>query len=155
MIEIKEIAAMIENARDTNGRIYVCGNGGSAANAEHLVCDLVKAGFPAFSLVSNTALITALANDYGYEFVFSQQLKACLKDTDLVIAFTTSGESENIIKALEYANEVQAGTLVFTGGGANRAREIADHTRATQLVHDVGVTENMHLTWIHLLMQEL
>ena len=79
--------------------IWVCGNGGSAATAEHFVTDLVKKGYPAIALSSNTSVITMIANDYGYDEIFRKQLDVFATNEDLVILISCSGTSKNIVKA--------------------------------------------------------
>ena len=89
----------IENARF----IWICGNGGSASTAEHFATDLVKKGYPAFALSSNTALITMIANDYGYKYIFSKQLRYYGNSDDLIITISCSGTSPNIKEAIKEA----------------------------------------------------
>ncbi len=96
----------IVNAIKAAKRVYVCGNGGSASTANHFVNDLVKmSGIRAYSLCANEALLTALANDNGYENVFIDQLRVYAEEGDLIIAITTSGKSENILKVKEWAEK--------------------------------------------------
>lgn len=86
--------------------IYICGNGGSAATAEHFATDLVKKGYRAFALSANTSVVTMIANDYGYDKIFSKQLEAYIyDDQDLVITISCSGKSKNILKALRVAQK--------------------------------------------------
>jgi D-sedoheptulose 7-phosphate isomerase len=90
---------MIEYIRSARF-VWVCGNGGSSATAEHFTNDLFSKGIKAFCLNSNTSIMTMIANDFGYEFVFSKQLDLYANGDDLVIAFSVSGESPNILNAI-------------------------------------------------------
>ena len=114
-------------------RVYVCGNGGSASTANHFVNDLVKmCGIKAYSLCGNEALLTALANDNGYEMVFVDQLKVYAERGDLVIAISTSGKSSNILIAFAWCKRANITILEFP-------------------VYDVTITkaEDMHLALAH------
>ena len=97
---LDELLKKIENAR----LIWICGNGGSAATAEHLATDLVKKGYPAFALSSNSSVVTMIANDYGYQYIFSKQLRYCGNSEDLLITISCSGTSKNIKEAIKEAN---------------------------------------------------
>jgi D-sedoheptulose 7-phosphate isomerase len=81
--------------------IFICGNGGSASTAEHFTTDLIKKGYPAICLNSNNSVMTMIANDYGYQYVFSRQLETYANKKDLLIVFSVSGTSPNIVKALK------------------------------------------------------
>jgi len=104
-----------------NGKIIFFGNGGSASDAEHLATELVikfkkkRKSLPSIALSANTALITACANDYGYENIFSRQLESLMSPKDVIIGISTSGKSKNVLKALNYAKENGNFTCLFTG----------------------------------------
>ena len=106
-------------------KIYLCGNGGSAADSEHIACELVgrlrkkDIAVGAYSLASNIPVLTALANDYGYESVFARQLAVYGMKDDILIALSTSGESANVIKAAEVARERAMKLIVLTGEHEN------------------------------------
>jgi D-sedoheptulose 7-phosphate isomerase len=111
--EMNEIVSIIKKAK----MVYVIGNGGSASIADHLVNDLVKkCHIRAISLCSNLALLTAYANDNGYENIFVDQLKVFLDPKDVLIALSTSGKSINIVKAIEYADSIGASIIIFPNG---------------------------------------
>lgn len=116
--------------------IWVCGNGGSASTAEHLVTDLVKKGYPAVSLTSNTPLVTMLANDYGYETIFSKQLEIYASPDDLLITLSCSGTSANIVKAIKSAKEI--GMSIYQFDTFKKAK-----------MKDYGKLENEHLILSH------
>ena len=95
-MEISEIVKKIKRARN----VFVCGNGGSAATAEHFTNDLFSKGIKTHCLNSNVSIITMLANDYGYKYIFSKQLEVYAENKDLLIVFSTSGKSPNILEAV-------------------------------------------------------
>lgn len=100
---IREIVRKIRKARF----VWVCGNGGSAATAEHFTNDLFSKGIKSICLNSNVSIMTMIANDFGYEYVFSKQLKNYATDDDLLIVFSVSGESPNILEAIRGQNHVE------------------------------------------------
>ena len=109
-INYEEIANTLKSAN----KIWIIGDGGSAALADHLACDLLKnCSLPAISLCSNSAVITAIANDYSFAEVFSIQLDVLFKKGDLLVVFSTSGNSPNLIEAVELIDNL----LIVTGGG--------------------------------------
>ena len=114
----KQVESAINLIMDAE-QIYLCGNGGSAALADHFCTDLMKfGGIKAISLCSNTALITMIANDYGYEHVFSFQLQCLnIERGEVLICLTTSGKSENIIEAAKYAFFHGVSVISIAGGG--------------------------------------
>lgn len=139
--------------------IYSCGNGGSAAIANHLACDCLK-GIrtgtdvrpKVCSLSSTVELITAIANDISYDDVFAFQLDSLGQPGDLLIAISSSGQSPNIVKALTLAKEKGLRTLAMTGFGGGASAEIADvslHVKA----ENYGVVEDIHQSFMHLLAQ--
>jgi D-sedoheptulose 7-phosphate isomerase len=103
------------------GKLLLCGNGGSAADCDHIAAELVNgmtkrtAGLPAFSLCSQSAVITAIANDIGYEDIFAQQVRAYGREGDVLMALSTSGKSPNILKALNMATEKHMSILFLIG----------------------------------------
>ncbi len=135
------------------------GNGGSAATAAHFANDLslgprVFGGkaYRAISLTDNTALMTAAANDLGYDSVFVEQLKTLLGTGDVVIAISASGDSPNVIRAVEYANEAGAVTIGLTGFDGGRLREIVnEHVHIATPKGDYGPVEDLHLILNHLI----
>lgn len=114
------------------GRVYTCGNGGSAADAQHIASELVgrfereRKGLPAVALTTDTSVITSLANDYGYENVFAKQVEALVSKGDILWAISTSGTSANIIAAAELAKKKNATVLAFTGKPDSKLEQIAN-----------------------------
>ena len=113
-------------------RIFICGNGGSASDALHITGELVgrfqkeRKSIPCIALNSNITNLTAIANDYGYEQVFSRQVEGLMKKEDILLGISTSGNSENILNAVCCAKELGALTVVFTGKDGGRLKDIAD-----------------------------
>jgi D-sedoheptulose 7-phosphate isomerase len=154
------IAAFIDillAARERGARIFFIGNGGSAATASHFANDIAigtrspEKPFRALSLTDNAAMMTAIANDDGYDEVFVQQLQAQLAAGDVVVAISASGNSPNVVKALEYAKAKGATTVALTGFDGGRLGDIAD-----QRVHiptntgEYGPAEDGHMILDHL-----
>ncbi len=115
------------------GRLFLAGNGGSAADSQHLAAEFVsrlvydRPALPAEALTTDTSALTAIANDYGYEEVFSRQLEANASEKDMFLAITTTGNSPNLIKALEYCNEARIESILFTGKDGGPAKSLANH----------------------------
>lgn len=120
----QQIVRMMAEAHNRGGRIYLCGNGGDAALADHFAVDLLKfAGVSAFSLCSSPSLITMIANDYGYPHVFAWQLERMAFAGDLLVCLSTSGKSENVLMAARYAGLNGIGVISIVGEGARACME--------------------------------
>lgn len=119
--KINEISDIIINAYRNGNKVMTMGNGGSSCDAEHMVGELVskfnfdRDGLPAICLSSHTSTLTAIGNDYDYESVFARQVKAYANEGDIVVGFTTSGTSKNIIKGLDKAKELGCIPILITG----------------------------------------
>ena len=131
--ELAQIVDLLKEAYRNGKRIYVMGNGGSAATASHFVCDFAKGcnvkgkkKFKVIGLTDNVPMITAISNDISYDDIFSMQLEPLLEKDDLVIVFTGSGNSRNILKAVEYGKAVGAKTIAFTGFAGGKVKALAD-----------------------------
>ena len=122
---VMEIAERIIEILQCNGGIYLCGNGGSAADAQHIATEFIsrfykeRPGLNAEALSVNTSTLTAIGNDYSFEKVFTRQLEAKAHKGDMVIGITTSGTSKNVIEALRYAREHDICTVLLMGGYEN------------------------------------
>jgi D-sedoheptulose 7-phosphate isomerase len=156
---IDRVGRILENARHLGRTIFLIGNGGSAATASHFANDLSigprKLGaqaYRAISLSDNTAVLTAAGNDLGYDTVFVEQLRTLLDAGDVVIAISASGNSPNILKAVEYANQLGAVTIGFTGfdGGALGSM-VSEHVNVATPNGDYGPVEDLHLMLNHLI----
>jgi len=133
--EVERFAGFIWQARERGRFIYACGNGGSAATASHFIEDLAKGiAFPpgeprfrALALTDSVPLLTAYGNDLGYEQVFAEQLRNFLAEGDVLLAFSSSGNSANVLRALEVANSAGATTLALGGMGGGKMKDLAQH----------------------------
>jgi D-sedoheptulose 7-phosphate isomerase len=123
--------ALVTAYRDGHKAIFF-GNGGSAADAQHLAAEFVgrylreRPGLPALALHCDTSALTAIANDYGYDQVFSRQIQALAASGDVAVGISTSGNSKNVVEALLAARKMGLYTIGFTGAGGGRMREIVD-----------------------------
>jgi len=132
---VKAIENMVELIISTyrnGGKVVICGNGGSAADAQHIATEFIgrfeleRKALPAISLTTNSSLITALANDYGYITIFRRQVEALVNKNDVVIGISTSGKSPNIIEALKAARIKGAKTIGLTGGDGGKLSKVSD-----------------------------
>ena len=156
---VERAAEMLGSAYLRDAAVFACGNGGSASIANHLQCDHVKGvrigtnlTTRVFSLSTNVELLTAIANDLGYDSVFEFQLQSQARPGDVLIAVSSSGRSSNIVRALDWAaaNDVQTIALTgFDGGPARRAATVSIHVDST----NYGIIEDAHQTCMHLLAQ--
>ncbi len=128
----KAVDAVIE-CYQQGGRIYIAGNGGSAADAQHLAAEFVsklardRAPLPAEALTTDSSILTAIGNDYGFENVFSRQLAGKASTIDVFLGITTSGQSPNILSALEQCRIMGVPSIVFCGRSGGKAKALADH----------------------------
>ncbi|MFH1386294.1 MAG: SIS domain-containing protein [bacterium] len=154
---LEDIIALMKEAYRNGKRIYIAGNGGSAATASHFVCDLVKGTgvrgknkFKAIGLTDNLPLITAWANDVSYDDVFSAQLAPLIEKGDLLIVFSGSGNSKNIIKAVEFANGAGAKTIALVGFDGGKVKDAATKTLIVP-ADNMERAEDIHLILEHLI----
>jgi D-sedoheptulose 7-phosphate isomerase len=161
MDRIEQVISVLHQARLENRQVFIMGNGGSAATASHFVCDLAKntreRGKPHFKVIGltdNNSLLSALANDEGYENVFVQQLENFLNPGDIVIAISASGNSPNVLKAVEYANQVNAVTIGFTGYDGGKLGLMVNlnlHIKSGCIEY----VEDIHLVLEHMIIKSL
>jgi D-sedoheptulose 7-phosphate isomerase len=145
-------AEMIITALKNGGKLYLCGNGGSAADAQHVASELVgrfrkdRKGLPAIALTTDTSIMTSVGNDYGYNEIFARQVDALVGKNDVLWAFSTSGSSPNIIAAAKLAKEKKAKVLAFTGKPNSALEKLADiclcvnspYTSSAQEIHQLA-----------------
>lgn len=151
----------LQQARRKGSQVFILGNGGSASTASHFACDLSKntrqEGLPHFraiALTDNMALFSAYANDEGYENVFSEQLASLIRPEDVVIAISASGNSKNVIKAVEAAHKHQATVIGFTGFDGGCLKPLATiniHVNSDIIEH----VEDIHLMLEHLIVKTI
>jgi len=129
---VLDAVEMIVHSYKNGGCLYVAGNGGSAADAQHLVAELIsklcrnRTPIRGYALTTDTSVLTAIGNDYGYEFVFSRQVEANMKNDDVFLAISTSGNSLNILKALEATKKIGAKSILLSGKDGGSAKSLAD-----------------------------
>jgi D-sedoheptulose 7-phosphate isomerase len=150
---------LIEGAAHAGGRVFAIGNGGSAAIADHLSCDLTKgthaSGHPVVdtsSMVSNVALYSAIANDFGFEKVFETQVNFLGKPGDVLIAISSSGNSANIVNAVEAAHARGMGTIGLSGFRGGKLRDAAQVSLYVD-ANNYGIVEDAHQALMHILAQ--
>ena len=155
---IERVVAALLRARAEDRAIFLLGNGGSASTAGHFANDLAVGvrprgrPFRALSLAENVALMSAIANDYGYDQVFSKQLESRLHAGDVVIAISASGDSPNVLRAVRYAKAHGALTIGLTGGDGGALRALVDlavHVPAER--GEYGPIEDVHMVFEHIL----
>jgi len=152
-----EILARIANrltaALRGGGVLYFCGNGGSAADAQHIAAEFVgrflleRRPLPAVALTTNSSILTAIGNDYDYSQVFSRQVLALVKPGDCVAGISTSGRSKNDLLALEAAREIGAVTIGITGGSGSPLRELCDECFVAESASTPRIQECHLLAW--------
>jgi D-sedoheptulose 7-phosphate isomerase len=154
---ISSFIDVILETRENKGNIYFIGNGGSAATASHFANDISigtrswDKPFRAISLCDNQSIITAIANDYGYDYIFSKQLSVLLSKNDLVVAISASGNSTNLIEAINFANNLGVLTVGLTAFDGGKLKKIVDYS-----VHvptekgEYGPAEDAHMLLDHL-----
>jgi len=158
---IAAAAKLLGQIYDRGGRVFCIGNGGSASISDHLMCDHnkgVRTGTDrrpqVYSLASNSAMITAIGNDLSFEKIFVYQLENLAKPGDGVIAISSSGNSPNIIAALEWAKANKVAVLSLTGFQGGKARELSD-VNVYVPVENYGISEDLHQSIMHILAQYL
>ncbi len=158
----KQLAAF-EHAMQTiiacyrqGGRLYIAGNGGSAADAQHLAAELVcrfakeRDSLPAEALTVDSSTLTAIGNDYGYDHIFSRQIQGKMKPGDLFLAITTSGNSANILLALEQCRHQGITSILLSGHDGGRAAALADHILLVKGA-ETSTIQELHIVLIHAL----
>ncbi len=157
--EINDAMNVLLAAYERDATVYVFGNGGSSATASHMVCDFNKGTcqdldkkFRFVCLNDNLPILMAVANDDSFENVFLYQLKGKLRKEDVVLAISGSGNSHNVVKAVEYAKEVGAEIIAMTGYQGGKIRKMADHFLHVP-VEDMQITEDIHMSFDHMIMQ--
>lgn len=156
---VDQIIQILEEAAHKQSSIYIIGNGGSSATASHMVNDLGAGlrrrgliNLDITSLADNVPVITAIANDIGYENIFYMQLEGLLKPEDLIIAISCSGNSPNIVKAVEYAKNIGStiiGITGFDGGDLKKLCDVNFHIDAPK--GEYGLVEDMHMILDHMI----
>lgn len=149
---VNEVIASYRNG----GRLYIAGNGGSAADAQHLACELVvrlardRLPIPAEALTVDSSILTAIGNDYGFDQIFSRQLAGKASKRDIFLAISTSGDSLNIIKALEQCRLMGLSSILLTGREGGKAKALADYALVVQ-AEATSTIQEVHMVLYHTL----
>lgn len=159
---LEAIARAMTATLRAGGKILWCGNGGSAGDSQHLAAEIVgrfrreRRGLPSMALTTDTSILTSVANDYGYEAVFSRQVEALGVPGDLLVGISTSGNSPNVVAALQAARNQKLVTVAFTGAGGGRMSPLVDHLFAIASCDTARIQEahmlagHMICDWIEL-----
>ncbi|WP_456374022.1 D-sedoheptulose 7-phosphate isomerase [Methanocaldococcus sp.] len=155
----KAIKIILEALKKGN-KILICGNGGSAADSQHFAAEIVgrfkleRKGFPAIALTTDTSILTAIGNDYGFEKIFERQVEALGKKEDVLIGISTSGNSENVIRAVNKAKEMGIYTIGLLGKGGGKLKDIVDLALIVPS-NDTARIQECHLTIYHVICEEV
>jgi D-sedoheptulose 7-phosphate isomerase len=158
--QLRRAAAMIRDAFAAGHRLFICGNGGSAADAQHFAAELTgrfekeRRGYPAAALTTDTSALTSIGNDYGFDRIFARQLQALARGGDILVAISTSGNSPNIVKAIEEARESGVRTIALLGRGGGACAELADVPLVVNVPRTARIQE-AHVLILHLLCEGL
>lgn len=152
--EIEAAAQVIINTFKAGGKVLICGNGGSAADSQHIATEFVvryaktRRPLAAIALTTDTSILTAHPNDFGFDTVFSRQVEALGKPGDTLLAISTSGNSPNIIAAVEQANAMQMNTIVLSGNNGGKLANLSEHTIIVPSTVTARIQE-MHILIAH------
>jgi len=152
---ILEMVAMLVETFSRGGKLLVMGNGGSAADAQHFAAEIVgrfkmeRRGLPAIALSTDTSILTAVGNDYGFDDVFSRQIEALSSSGDLAIGISTSGNSPNVLKALKLAREKGCRTIGLLGKDGGTIKDVCDLALIVP-TNDTPRIQEGHITIIHI-----
>jgi D-sedoheptulose 7-phosphate isomerase len=158
--DINDSVITISKTVVNNRKIFICGNGGSAADSQHLAAELVGKfklhgrAISAIALTVDTSVITAIANDFGYDQIFERQLSAHGNEGDCLIAISTSGNSANVVKAVKKAREMKLRTIALIGGDGGEMAGISDHEICIPST-ETDLIQHVHLVIGHFLMSEV
>jgi D-sedoheptulose 7-phosphate isomerase len=155
-LEVERLARILAKALAAGNKILLCGNGGSAADAQHLAAEFVnrflldRRPLPAIALTTDTSILTAVGNDFGFDLVFVKQVQALGRAGDVLLALSTSGGSPNVLAAVRAAREAKMITIGLTGVGGGAMAGLCDHLLAVDS-RDTPLIQEVHITAGHLL----
>lgn len=158
--EILKATQLIKNSLANGGKLLLMGNGGSAGDAQHIAAELVgrfkkeRKALPAIALTTNSSTLTALGNDYEYAVIFARQVEAFVRKGDVVVGITTSGNSENVVRALKLANEMGASTIGLLGNQGGKAKDIVTVAIVVPS-NDTARIQEVHITIGHIICEIL
>lgn len=153
--DIANLSELIAARLKAGGKVMICGNGGSAADAQHFAAELVnrflleRKPYAALALSTDTSILTAVGNDYGYEFVFEKQVQALGKKGDILIAISTSGNASNACRAVEAAKALEITTVALTGGRGGRLAGLAERVLSVSSTSCVPRIQEGHQFIMH------
>ena len=155
--KIADAAKTIITAYQNDKKVLICGNGGSAADAQHFAAELLgrfkknRRALPAVALTTDTSILTAIGNDFGFDLVFERQVEGLAQPGDVVIGISTSGKSKNVIRAIEKAKALGAKTIVLSGGSGKEALDQAAELSICVPSTDTPRVQETHITIIHII----
>lgn len=156
LLQIEKIALELQLALARGNKIMFCGNGGSAADSQHLAAEFVgrfqkeRAGLPAIALTVDTSILTAVGNDYGYDKVFVRQVQALARPGDVLVGISTSGNSANVVEAVELAKSMGVYCVGMTAAGGGKMKELCDECIAVS-AQVTARAQEMHILIGHIL----
>jgi len=154
--KLLEVGRIIANALKEGNKVLLFGNGGSAADAQHIAAEIVgrfkkeRRGLPAIALTTDTSILTAVGNDYGFESIFERQIEALCTPGDIAIGISTSGNSPNVIRGLKRAHDLGATTIALTGRNGGKVVEIAHYSFVVPS-YDTARIQECHITIGHVI----
>ena len=149
--QIQKVIDILQKAKENGNKVFLLGNGGSAATASHLICDLSKMKkMKAIALTDSIPLITAWSNDDDYSVIFKEQLKPLAEKNDVVIGFSGSGNSKNVIEAIEFANNIGCITIGLAGYDGGKLKDVVDECITVE-INNMQISEDMHLILGHVI----
>lgn len=158
--DIHNVIELIRGSLNKGGKLMLMGNGGSAADAQHIAAELIgrfkkeRKAIPAIALTTDSSILTCLANDYGYESVFSRQVEALARKGDVVMGISASGNSENVIRAFHSADEIGAVTIGLLGNDGGKMKDIV-HAAVVVPSTDTARIQEVHITIGHIICEVL
>ena len=157
---VEQVARLLIETYSAGGRVYAFGNGGSAADAQHLAAELVgryvreREPLAATALSVDPSVVTSIANDYAFDDVFARQVRALVQRGDVVVGFTTSGRSPNVVRGLEAARAAEARTVLLSAGDGGDTAPHADHALLVASSTTARIQE-MHILLVHLVIEQV
>ena len=154
-----QLSGRVAQAMSDGHKLLLCGNGGSAADSQHIAAEftnrfrLERPPLPALALTTDTSALTAVANDYGYDQVFVKQVKALGQSGDVLVGISTSGNSPSVVKAIEAARERGLYSVALTGGSGGAAGATADLHLCVNATTDTALIQEVHITALHVMCQ--
>ncbi len=153
--KIMEIADLITDSLKMNGKVILFGNGGSASDSQHIAAELVgrfkenRKALAAIAITTNTSILTALANDYGYDLVFAKQIEALGQKNDIAIGISTSGKAKNVVLGIKQAKKIGMKTIALTGADGGELAKLADTSFVVSSSNTARIQE-VHITIGHI-----